>query len=206
MPIIFTPDNTPRYDSGLLRYIVENFTRLKGLLANVPRETISGTAPADPYTGQGWFDTTNKQLKYWNGTAWTVLGNYEKVDYTPTITQSVSVAATTNYANWQRVGNYVEGEFLLSPTGTGTANQIVRITLPVAPASSAGQTIGYGYVYNGSGNQRIPILGIAITGAAQFIDAARISGNEQIGQNVSNFAEALTSGDSIHMNFRYRVA
>lgn len=208
MPVSFTPDNVPRYDSGLLRYINENFQRLKSSLQGVAKETVGASAPADPYTGQGWLDTTNKQLKYWNGTAWKPLGNYEKVDYTPVLTQSVTVATTVNYANWERQGDYVVGEFLLSPTGSGTASNLIQVSLPVNPATSSGQTIGYGYIYNNSGGApgfRIPFFGVALASVMRLVDAGRSSGAELVGETNSAFTEALVSGDSIHANFRYRV-
>jgi hypothetical protein len=82
------------------------------------------------------------------------------------------------------------------------------VSLPVAPINSAGQTIAYGYIYDATGgaNTRVPILGVAITSVMRFVDAGRNSGAELVGETGSGFTAALTSGDSIHANFRYRVA
>lgn len=54
--------------SGYGESINENFVRL---LENFAR----GTAPGGPLSGQIWYDSTNQQLKLWNGLEWTLAGS-----------------------------------------------------------------------------------------------------------------------------------
>jgi hypothetical protein len=43
------------------------------VLGLVPESAATG--PSAPVNGQLWYDTANSQLKYWNGTAWTIPGS-----------------------------------------------------------------------------------------------------------------------------------
>lgn len=70
MPVSFTPDNIPRYDSGFLSYVNQNFQRLKQALNTVAKETISTSAPASPYIGQTYYNSTTQTTYRWNGTSW----------------------------------------------------------------------------------------------------------------------------------------
>jgi len=70
VPVSFTPDNIPRYDSGFLSYVNQNFQRLKQSLATVAKETISTSAPASPYIGQTYYNSTTQTTYRWNGTSW----------------------------------------------------------------------------------------------------------------------------------------
>lgn len=70
MPVSFTPDNIPRYEAQFLNYVNQNFQRLKNALAAVPKETISSTAPSNPYTGETYYDSTTQTVYRYNGTAW----------------------------------------------------------------------------------------------------------------------------------------
>jgi len=70
VPVSFTPDNIPRYDSGFLSYVNQNFQRLKQALNTVAKETISTSAPASPYIGQTYYNSTTQTTYRWNGTSW----------------------------------------------------------------------------------------------------------------------------------------
>ena len=205
MPIRFTPDLIPRYDETFLRYVNENFQRLKSLLGTAGPEHISGTAPADPYIGQTWVDTTTKAYRLWNGTLWKYIHSYEKLDFSPTIQQPGLLTRTISYANYQRGGDYVEGEILLVVTGTGTANNIINISLPVTPAAVAGQAAGYGYLYDASANVRYPCQPVITSSTLMaFIDPAGGVG-VLFGQTGAAFGAALALNDTFTYNFRYRA-
>ena len=70
MPVSFTPDNIPRFDSTFLNYVNQNFQRLKQALNSVPKETVSTTAPSSPYVGQTYYNATTQTTFRWNGSAW----------------------------------------------------------------------------------------------------------------------------------------
>lgn len=205
MPINFTPDLIPRFDETFLRYVNENFQRLKNALSVGTSTHVGAQAPSPAFAGDFWINTNIKAVEIYDGAGWHVLGGYdEHTLWTPTLVQGVTITKTTNYATYiYKAGGWVEGKVLLTPTSNGTAGQIISGTVPVTAASSDGTVIGDGYIYNGT---RIPMYSILVSGTFHFIDAARVSGAEQIGQAASNFAGALGVGHSIHWNFRYKYA
>lgn len=206
MPIRFDPSLIPRYDSSLLRYLNENFQQLKRLLGRAGILDVSATEPGDPGSGDIWINTVRKAVEIYDGTDFKVVHSYEELTWSPVISQPGATGRTVTRADYQYAGAFIEGELIAAMTGNGTANNICSITMPVAPIASNGQTVGYGYLYDASANQRIPVTPIAVGGVFQFIDTSRPSGAELIGQTNSAFAVALAANDTWTFNFRYRWA
>jgi hypothetical protein len=90
--------------------------------------------------------TTTDRGRPWNGASWSALvapSNGPLTAWTPTTTQSGTVAFTTTVGTQSRVGRriFFEGSFAI--TGTGTGSDVITVSLPVtAAASSAHVTIG----------------------------------------------------------------
>lgn len=65
---------------------------------------VNATFPSNPTQGTLFFDNTDKQMKYWNGTAWVSMGGSTSV---PTITFNITnqglssylIGATTDYVS-----------------------------------------------------------------------------------------------------------
>lgn len=76
--------------------------------------------------------------------------------WTPTITQSVSVPFTNHRSVYTRVGRMVTALFALQPSGGGTTNNALLISVPVAAASAVGGLVsaGSGQVFDTSTSTR----------------------------------------------------
>lgn len=203
MPINLGLNGNPKFDASLLPWLRQLSDRITSAFNRIPVETIGLSSPSSPYIGQTWFSTVDNTWYTYDGAAWKATVSLGLKTWTTTLTQGVGIAHTKSYANYARVGDYIHGEFLLVPTGAGTANNPIIVNYPVAPLTVAGQGIGSGYIYTGA--QRVPIMPILFSGAIYFIDAARVSGAEVIGQNLSNYAIGLGVGTSISAEFRYQV-
>jgi hypothetical protein len=69
--------------------------------------------------------------------------------WTPAIVQSGSVTATVTTARYARAGRLIHFQAVLAVTGTGSASNIVTISLPVT-ANAASVVGGVGYIYDAS--------------------------------------------------------
>lgn len=209
MPLNFTPNLIPKFDSGLLRYINENFQSLKRLLASAPVETISATAPSNPYIGQPWYDTGDKVLKSWSGTKWTPGWD---TTYVPTLTQTGAVAKTTAYSAYYEDGKDVYFEALLQPTGAGTAGGTVVVSLPFTAASAGSRAVGSGFYADASANANYSLMAyLPTTTTLSFITAGTaaapaIFGSIQAARPGFLAGEAIANGDALSFNMRCKLA
>jgi hypothetical protein len=69
--------------------------------------------------------------------------------WSPTLTQSGTVTATTNTAAFGRWGRLIVAVFRLTVTGTGTASNAVTVSLPVT-AARTNDYVGAGAIYDNS--------------------------------------------------------
>lgn len=146
------------------------------------------------------------------GGAWTT--------FSPTITQSGTVTRTATRAKYARYGRTIHFSMLLSVIGTGTAENDITITLPVASAS-ADVMVGTGYIYDASANTVHPgwayatsttvVKLIAIEAAIDNSVSPSTTANGLVGApfylgSNNSFDEALASGDSIVVSGTYEAA
>lgn len=132
----------------------------------------------------------------------------EPSTYSPTWTQNGAITYSTTIINtrYTRDGSYVQGDILLSCTASAAVgNNVVQVTTPVVPSSSAGQCVGSGYWYAAGPNLRYPFQVVLVGGNFQFIDVNPGVG-VLIGQTGSARNAAVAIGDSFNFNYRYRVA
>lgn len=124
-------------------------------------------------------------------------------NWTPTLTQSGSVAFTNSRAKYMKVGRMVTLMAQLTVTGTGTGgNNVVIAGLPFAAAYSSFQTIGTMTLFDQS-------LGDDHTGLLRFISSStnlvglstRASGT--LGS--VSFTAALAANDSIYIQGTYEA-
>ena len=129
------------------------------------------------------------------GGAWT--------SWTPTITQSVNVTFTNTRSRFARYGRTIVATVNLAVTGTGTAGNIVTISLPVTAAASA--TIGgSGVLIDSSASLNYGgLVELSSTTAFAFIPSAT-NGVNYLG--VTGFTAALASGDIIRAIVTYEAA
>lgn len=123
--------------------------------------------------------------------------------YTPTLTQSGTVAKTVNAARYIRLGRLVHLWLYLTPTAAGTGNNSITVSLPITAATAAlSVMVGTGVVVD-TGTAAYPAhwyLKTATTIAAQRVDTG---GTSDIGVD-PNFA--LASGDVIKAVATYEAA
>ena len=126
-------------------------------------------------------------------------------NFTPTWTQSTTIACTVTYARYIKQGRSVTCEGALVATGAGTANNVMTVTLPVTAATS-GLMVGVGRFYD-SGVTNYPLLTeIATTTTLDFHDASATYTNAFGGSGGSSFSSAVSAGDTIFWSAVYEAA
>jgi hypothetical protein len=74
------------------------------------------------------------------------------VDYTPTLTQGVTVTKTISYARYCQFQKTIIVQVLLIATSAGTAAAEVAIGLPLTATGTLNRANGTGFVYDASAN------------------------------------------------------
>ena len=139
------------------------------ILTTTQRDALTGVT-----AGTMIYNSTLGQVQIWSGSAWLESANTANANalpnvlapvtsawtsWTPTLTQGVSVAITSNSSAYLKIGSIAFVRCSFTVNGTGTAGSVIYITLPAALATSTGYNaygaIGTGTFYNGS---RYPFL------------------------------------------------
>lgn len=125
--------------------------------------------------------------------------------YAPTLTQSAAVAHTVNRAKWVQIGKTVHVSVFLTVTGTGTANALVTVSLPIA-ALFGGMTVGVGRIYDDSAGTvyRALVVGEG-TGAVRW-EGGNTTAGGGLGPAGQPFTAALAVNDVIDFSATYEVA
>lgn len=127
--------------------------------------------------------------------------------YVPTLVQSGAVTKTVSYASYTKIGRFVIGQVVLVCTGAGSANNEVRIGLPVAAANVQSQTIGEGHIIDVSA-ANASYKGLSILQNANYLTLLDTSVNTytMLGATGAAFTAALASGDFVRAGFWYESA
>jgi hypothetical protein len=120
--------------------------------------------------------------------------------WTPTVTQSVNVTFTTAYARYARINKIVIASCYLTMTSAGTGNNRVVVTMPINFASTVGQRIGSGLVFDTSATTSYNAVVMNNTTATGVWFVGDWSGGDTWGvaPNI-----ALASGDNIGFTVAY---
>jgi len=123
--------------------------------------------------------------------------------YTPTLTQSVTVTKTVTYAKYMKIGRMVTVRVDLAVTSAGTANNAIKIGLPVTAATSGNHVvIGNAWVFDAS----VPLLSVGVARGLTTTETDLLM-NGTVGVPIGvnpNFA--LASGDEVAMCVTYESA
>lgn len=132
------------------------------------------------------------------GTDWLVDYEGRWIAYTPTITQSVTVAwsAQASHAKYSRLGKMVQVICALAVTGTGTAGHTITLTLPVAAAGTGGGSFRHSDAANQNYSGWAGLYGAA---ALCFYAPGSVAAH---GIN----AGTLSDGDYINVAITYEIA
>lgn len=181
--------------------IRENFEFL-----NTNRRFIctSSTRPTG-FNGLEIYETDTNKVYIHDGSNWieiSRLGAWTTV--TPTITQSGAVTKTTTYARWIRLaGRTIVFQWSLLCTGSGSAANIVTISLPVAGVTTA-LPIGNFYLNDASAGAAGNFLAPAVMVTTSTVGGL-LSGNANY-FGATGFTAALASGDFIGGAVVYEAA
>lgn len=124
--------------------------------------------------------------------------------YTPVLTQSATITKTVNHAYYIRLGDLIIGFVKMTPSASGTLNNAVLSSLPVAHALSIDSTVGLMYYFdNGTANRAgtVQTNDVAGTTAVKFISAGDSIAFGASGSVMTQVA----SGDILDFTFIYRA-
>ena len=121
------------------------------------------------------------------------------VDFTPTLTQGVTVTKTTAQARYCQIQKTVIGQLVLNVTSAGTAGQFVLVGVPITAKATLGMSV-YGYIYDASANTIYNVTGYMYTTTtlAFFYQTGSAFG--------ASPAVTLATSDQISINFSYEIA
>lgn len=134
-----------------------------------------------------------------NTDAWT--------SYTPTLVQSGAVTKTVSRGVYMKIGRVVFAEMVLAVTGAGTANNEIRIGLPVAASGATSVTVGQGYVLDVSAGPAF-YKGFASLDNTLYVTLLDTSVNTaaKVGGAGSAMTAALANGDYVVVAVKYESA
>lgn len=119
--------------------------------------------------------------------------------FTPTLTQSATVAKTVNHARYKVIGTWVMCEVSVTiGVATGTSGQPIEIGLPLPHDSNGIGPLGTGFVFDTSASAWYP--GIVVTGFGSG-PTARIMNSS--GAYVGISGPQLAVNDSVRINVAY---
>ncbi|MFN0088679.1 MAG: hypothetical protein ACKVWR_00195 [Acidimicrobiales bacterium] len=169
--------------------------------ASVASRDAAVTSPLE-----GMLHYTSAEDAFWayTGSAWVQIGPITGAwtAYTPTITQSGSVAKTVTYARWMRIGRTVICAGSVAITGTGTASNTVTVSLPVTAASGANIGCGVAHIYDVSAAVNYSDIAILDATTTFAIMAGGTGG--RLGN--ATFTAGLASGDALGWTVTYEAA
>jgi hypothetical protein len=167
--------------------------------------TIICTSTTRPTGVEGMriYETDTKQELVHNGTTFVPivpLGQWTA--WTPTLVQSVSVAFTTTYARYMKIGRMVKAQCYLVVTGSGTATQTVVVGGLPFTAAQASLPVGEFWISDAS----VPTNFI---GGAVLLTTTSVAGlfNNNAGYfgTHGGFTAGLASGDAVLINVEYEA-
>ena len=125
------------------------------------------------------------------------------VNYTPTLTQGVTVTKTISSARYCQINKLVVGTINLAITSSGTSGSLIQVGLPLTAVSGASTAIGSFVLVGGPSHYG------QIVGSALNYSSTTVSGFLEGG--TSNWAGIspsyqLLNGDGIQISFSYEVA
>lgn len=130
-------------------------------------------------------------------------------DYTPTWTQSAAITKTVNWARYTQLNKLVNVSVKMTATGAGTANNPIKIGLPVN-ASTNNFLMGLLIVQDESSTPDVFSVRYAVFDSASiisFVTTGAIDAALRWGQtDAGSTAATIASGDIVYLNLMYEAA
>lgn len=120
-------------------------------------------------------------------------------DWSPTLTQGVTVSRTITYGRWCRANTRVWAQCFLTCSSSGTSGQVITVSLPLAASNGDGMACGSGFVLDGT-TFYVGCARLRTTTTADIIAHAQT--------NVLGAAPSmqLTTNDQVHFTIFYEAA
>lgn len=148
-------------------------------------------------TNRAWLHDGSSFIPWGNVSAWNT--------YTPSLTQSATITKTVTYARYWKHGRTVVAQGSLAATSNGTANNVIKIGLPVAGVATLvpGGLIwwiasGVYYPAFAAMDTTSTIVGVLPTLAVNLGQTATVGG--------SAYDNQVASGDTLAFSFVYEAA
>jgi hypothetical protein len=162
----------------------------------VVTQCTSATRPASPVEGQCIFETDTGRLLYYSGAAWVIITEPRQT-WTPTITQSGTVAGTVNRGWYRRENGLFEARLKWTATAAGTASNAIVVTLPVTMLDTNDVSSDFQYFDTGAGTPNyVGRCSPTSTSTVQLVTDA------STGAFGVNPAITIASGDQIFLGIR----
>lgn len=169
------------------------------------------STPTGTVTGQTWYNTTTGLSYVWHSSAWVQTTNGAQgawTSWTPAVTQSNSVASTNTRSRYAKHGRTVIAYCNVAITGTGTPDNAILVTLPVAAADiNCLRHVGVGVWFDNSpfSSAKGTVTGATTTTVGFEV---MINGNNvfRLGESISGYGTAITTNDGISFTAIYEAA
>jgi hypothetical protein len=191
---------------------LEDFCELQGILTFASAAARNAAVASVLREGLFAYLQDLNVITVYTGAAWSTIGpgHGPLTAWSPTITQSGSVAFSNVHGSYSRVGRRVTANCRLDVTGTGTASNLVTVSLPVTAVTAGDVVIGSGYLFDTSAGTVIPTVVAAVSGGTTcYMLGAHGTGSfaaMALGSGASSgFTAALASGDIISMSVHYEA-
>jgi hypothetical protein len=183
--------------------ITDKRTRASALGGIQPVTTANRGTGASLSEGVAEFDLDTNDLLFYSGSAFSTVGPVHGAGktWTPAVTQSGSVTVTVTDAKYWRVGRLVHAFAKLAVTGSGTAGNIVTVTVPFT-AAAANTFVGIGSIFDTSAStfysgtarlQSTTVVAIIPHNATSYLGSAA-------------FSAGLAAGDNVDISITYEAA
>lgn len=158
--------------------------------------------------GMVTYQIDTNTLTVYSGAAWSTIGpaHGALTAWVPAIVQNGAVTSTVTRAVYTRTGRWISGTFNLAVTGTGSASNVVTISLPVTAAGgNADYFSGTGKIYDSS--TTFDYMGMIVQNSTTTMKYQIVStGAASVFLGTSVFTAALASGDVCTGTFGYEAA
>ena len=172
----------------------------------------SGTRPTsnEAYLGRRIYETDTDYWQSYDGSAWSPIGPVSGAltDWSGSIQVdqgATNIGRSATLATYSRIGRQIKGMFRVVFNASGTAGQVIKVTLPVAASTSAASNIaaiGAGTFISSFSNVVPLIAVIGVTASRmQFVPATLAVGTTYYGTG-----ETIGSGEILTCTFAYEAA
>lgn len=170
------------------------------------REVCTSSTLPTGFEGLEIYETDTNRMWLHDGSAFKPIGNLSAWNtYTPTLTQSATISKTVTYARYNQIGRQVVAQGSLAATSAGTANNVIKIGLPVTGVQTLvpGGMIwwiasGVYYTACAAMDTTSTIVGVLPTLAVNLGQTATVGG--------SAYDNQVASGDTLAFSFVYEAA